>query len=591
MISPQRLSPALTLLLVTCLVTGCVKVERTTGIAAIKTRFLVAEGTVTVEHGGTIEATARTNPHRGVKLVVPPVAVAEDTKISIFARYGDPRFPSVVQTFEIEPADIQFVRPAELTIQYSELYAYALEPLLFEDQIEVFSTSPNQPESGFQYKSVHARDTDLNLLSFDIQEAGQFACMHGTLYAMIYQTPKIIDPNEAIQVADVRGQVLEVTESSQTTQVGQGSLKDFWSTDSSQNLLVIHGLMSTPFHMQSFASFVPPEPNTGFKGDFRNTLVFQYPSGHSIAANANRLYDIIDENRTPGFGFNIVAHSAGGLVARYLIEKSHLDPSRPGYSEGDPKIDDLVDNLVFVGTPNKGATVAGQQFGELISTFIKQDAPFVQGLLDLIPGPSGFTNQLNNNWEAPATKYFAIAGDTGLSRGDGVVEVASALGLPVEWSRNNSHYQVFNGPIYEHASLSAFADRTGVIAQGRAWFNKNLSNTPPVVGSIITPVGTTQGEADIEFRLTDQDLDPCALKVEFSLDGGQWNPATTAFRGTRITNVASQQAPGKSLLLVWNARLDTGSITNRFLARIRITPFDRFGPGTTGISGLFLVDD
>ena len=97
---------------------GCIEIDRDSQRSALNQRILLGRGVIEAEAGGTVASNLR-RLHEGVELVIPPDALEQDTEISLFVRYGDPRFPSAVQSFEIEPASLRLAVPAILTIEYA----------------------------------------------------------------------------------------------------------------------------------------------------------------------------------------------------------------------------------------------------------------------------------------------------------------------------------------------------------------------------------------------------------------------------------------------------------------------------------------
>ena len=110
---------------------------------------------------------------------------------------------------------------------------------------------------------------------------------------------------------------------------------------------------------------------------------------------------------------DVVAHSYGGLLARFLVEHPGADvdrfsPERGWYGDGTPDVDGdwaaRVDDLVLVGTPNHGSELgfrlvtAGPGMGEWdgVGGDIRPDSPFLRRM-----GKS----------EPPGEVYTTIGGD------------------------------------------------------------------------------------------------------------------------------------------------------------------------------------
>lgn len=120
-------------------------------------------------------------------------------------------------------------------------------------------------------------------------------------------------------------------------------------------VLLIHGLDSGPASMAALRRYLD---KAGF-----HTGVFVYANDEAVdvvgKALASRLRDF--KKRRGGHPVYIVAHSLGGLVARYMLEMPGLDP-------------DNVNMLIMLGTPNHGSQVAAARFLTDFSRFLKRGA-------------------------------------------------------------------------------------------------------------------------------------------------------------------------------------------------------------------------
>ena len=93
----------LALLACALVTTSCIRVKHRSGARTSTARVPIAEGTLNVFG---LELTGEPGtPHEGFALSIPPGAVASDFEIEVqvFATFGDPRLPSIVPKFEIEP--------------------------------------------------------------------------------------------------------------------------------------------------------------------------------------------------------------------------------------------------------------------------------------------------------------------------------------------------------------------------------------------------------------------------------------------------------------------------------------------------------
>lgn len=565
---------------------ACVKVDRNSGVEPLRRSQLVASGHIVAAEGGVVRPGGENAPFADVAVGFPPGALPADTDIEIYVRFGDPRLPSVVQTIEIRPAGLELLAPATVTVLYSELYASAVGSFWTESAVSLYSFVEG-PEVDERVHEIADRDLERDLVRASTLRLGTFYCVHHPLRALIGQPTRLVDPGVALRAEVVDGRTERSDGGRIEVPVGKGSLASFWSSPAERNLLVLPGLLGDPIQLATATSVAPGTPDGGLNDSYDNVVVFQYSSGRSLAETANRLYDLVLERAEPGFGCSLIAHGTGGLVARYAIERSHLDPRRAGYAPDQPKLDDRIPCVVFVGTPNQGAAAAESRFASLLHVLFDTDLPFVQGIVDIVPAPDSFVAALNRGWERPASRYFAIAGDVGGAQSDGLVDVLSAVGVPRTFSRPDAH-QVFSGPIYDHTSLLVFADRTGVVDQAREWLGKTTGNAPPVAGSIRTPNGLSTGIVEVPLSVSDAESAQCLLTVIFTVDGRDWRLATPA-DGRFPIPVRSTPAPGQPWTFRWDSAADGVGIGQADLVTMRFLVSDPWQAGTPGETGTFRV--
>ena len=229
-------------------------------------------------------------------------------------------------------------------------------------------------------------------------------------------------------------------------------------TSNDKVLLFIHGWTSSP--IACWGTFITKLEPLVKEAGYTKYLTMGYNTSRPINENG-KLLSLYLQNKLNGAKVDIVAHSMGGLVARSALEN---------YGK-----DDLVQNLITLGTPHKGSPVAIIKYGlEAFSSLLLEEygelneyGRFVikmyndgsQGFQDLYT-ESDFIKGLANN-EAPSTYYHPVAAIYGvgnlvwagwLSRGlqalmpktDAVVTQESALGIPK--SESNGKGVVFMLP-------------------------------------------------------------------------------------------------------------------------------------------------
>lgn len=147
-------------------------------------------------------------------------------------------------------------------------------------------------------------------------------------------------------------------------------------------ILLIHGYGEDPSFWNYWINWLRADH---FDMTKVKAVTFQndYDVCGSVAEHATELTNIVN-NMLNGTGYdkvNIVAHSKGGLDARWYIQNNDIDK---------------VANLIMIGTPNSGTTAAFWQY---------YGCPFGSDF-DLWPG-----SQATQAADSQSTHYYTIAGD------------------------------------------------------------------------------------------------------------------------------------------------------------------------------------
>lgn len=160
-------------------------------------------------------------------------------------------------------------------------------------------------------------------------------------------------------------------------------------------VILIHGYKSGP---EVWNLWIQKFENEGIVA---KAVFFEYDDRcGSSESHAEELVDIINEFKmeTGSDKINIVAHSKGGLDARVYLAK---DPTN-----------DSVENLIMIGTPNRGSPLAYGSLATNPLTIPPLIFPFMQQFIcfpavyDLIPNSDATRAEKNEN-----TDYYTIAGN------------------------------------------------------------------------------------------------------------------------------------------------------------------------------------
>ncbi len=233
------------------------------------------------------------------------------------------------------------------------------------------------------------------------------------------------------------------------------------------------------------------------------------PGNLDIPALANQVEEKIHQIQASSTEkFDIVAHSMGGLIARYLIERGPYD------SNIDDNWAERIDDLIMLGTPNHGTWEA--YIGQLSPLFGDWAASAAQ----MIPG-SSFLETLGYS-EPPGEHYVTIGGEPwyldaplydmngdGIKRGfDGVVPADSP------WLEGADNY------IYDahHGELATKPQVIDTIIETLGYVAPNEGESLPLYGSLFVRLEYFKMSGDHEWGTEEYYMD-----VYVDLDGGNDN--------------------------------------------------------------------
>lgn len=163
-------------------------------------------------------------------------------------------------------------------------------------------------------------------------------------------------------------------------------------------ILLVHGLLGydeVRFFGWRVASYFPGIPEL-LRGGGNRVLVARVSPTGGVAKRASQLKEFLDRE-SPGEPLHILAHSMGGLDARYLI-------SRLGMNR-------RVLSLTTIATPHRGTPFADwglRRFERFLKPVFEAFAIPAQGFYDLTRAKCReFNEQVP---DAPGVRYFAVAG-------------------------------------------------------------------------------------------------------------------------------------------------------------------------------------
>jgi pimeloyl-ACP methyl ester carboxylesterase len=235
-------------------------------------------------------------------------------------------------------------------------------------------------------------------------------------------------------------------------------------------LVIIHGLIGDTSDKRHITTRIKRFDN-GQEKDLRSkydlTLTFDYDSLNvPIEETAQGLLDLLAElgvDKRKGKQVHIVAHSMGGLVARWMLEKLGGDQ--------------LVSHFVQVGSPNLGSPWASayDYFNTalgLVINFANSSVPLLNEVLSFLgkawdnmevttmqlqPG-SEFIKQLNESADPPPIPYTILSGDCSLMpvQQERRRKFLSKVSSGVKGSVINALFDEANDAIVSVSSMTAF---------------------------------------------------------------------------------------------------------------------------------------
>lgn len=384
-------------------------------------------------------------PMAGAALTVPPDAMATPTRFRI-----TPATTELVSLFPVlrfEPAALRTALPLRVTVPIGS----TLFQDLGSDDLACFRCGAGSP--AWSLLGETDIDTGRGRVTASTTELGDFVALNGGLHRLFTQSAELVDPATPVSTENLGGGSVIIAGGSGVATVGRGSLASFWSSGADENLLIVHGLIGSPLDFLGPGDFVQ-----GLGPHWKNIVLVAYPSASGVASNANWLYDEIRTHREPGWGCSIAGHSLGGLVARYLLERSAVDPLRAGFNPADQPLGAAVANLLLLGVPNAGSDLGSALVATILPLIPEPEQYKLQAAIDLSYRPDAVTMSLNANYVDNPTRYHVLYGDLG-AQSDGVVNVASALALPLFGPETATGFPV------GHVELHTEAAQNGVLAR------------------------------------------------------------------------------------------------------------------------------
>jgi len=193
-------------------------------------------------------------------------------------------------------------------------------------------------------------------------------------------------------------------------------------TNAKNIVVFIHGIIGDTTAMPKILRLIPAQNGQAFRNPYDLVLAFDYENLNTdirqTAKDLKAKLEAVGLNANHGKQLTIIAHSMGGLVSRWFIEK-----------EGG---NEVITRLIQVGTPNGGSPWSDvYQLSTALMTKVVNGAAFFQPYLfalnllgrfsgqlfktlqQMDPDDSDFLKELNDGTD-PNISYTVIAGNTSL---------------------------------------------------------------------------------------------------------------------------------------------------------------------------------
>lgn len=319
---------------------------------------------------------------------------------------GDELPPSIIELSGIENESALETEPLEINLTYKLAVAEQVLAVTFSNDLVL--------PIGFLEKAAQGDTHLMKLHQAPVQkDGGRTAASKNPVRALWFCFLKVVLKKEG---AVFKLRYIEYEKGKATYSDGDVAKK---VVQSQSIVLVIHGIIgntrSLAVNMESFLN----------EGLYDCILCFDYENLNTgIATIAGELKErLVRAGVSTEKKIDIIAHSMGGLVSRYLIERLAGAV--------------LVNRLFMLGTPNRGSN-----FGKLVTFrnwatgiltlacnygkhFLGQFGPFLEGVsaalaatkpitntLEEMGVGSSFLNDLNASPSSAQSRYFILAGNT-----------------------------------------------------------------------------------------------------------------------------------------------------------------------------------
>lgn len=384
--------------------------------------------------GGTLTVSNTGTQFDGTTLVIPPGALSENTIISIATVIGAAS-PEAI-SLALGPDGLTLNTTVTLTVQYSDHF---LIDNGIDDPSGIRATTRDSISGIIEPLEIVARDPTMRTVT---------AALHHFSFPDVHATAT--QPAGFVKVPLLQSPLLTLFP----------DLPD--RVKSERTLIIVHGICSSAEDIltkcpNGLKSVI--ENSAVLRQQYKNVFVYQYPWGSGINGTST---EVNPENQPAQFlqtrlaklsgpvpMIDIVAHSMGGLVSRYALER--LDTQNQCRA--------AVRNLIMIATPN-GGTESGS-FLALVCA-IKEVFLHFQARDDLLPSSDKVRDLHGTHFDDFPVRYVTIAGTEPGCIGSFPCTDVGTLGVPVISVQLNEPGSTDTHPDkYEHITFAGPTEETG----------------------------------------------------------------------------------------------------------------------------------
>jgi pimeloyl-ACP methyl ester carboxylesterase len=333
-------------------------------VIKVQTTKVATSARIIAADGGVLEVTDPISPVFGSKIEIDAGVLPQDSTITISSASFPSYLPNRVPVLEIK-SDLPPVATQKATSNLQGLRSASIPgrtTVIMPFPLDLTTTEEESLKLYMSRDIVFCRNTNIRRPS-----TNPFYCPHGEEFKAVWEA---LDPTEYVKdrvariffyslpagtEADVlrSGNVLSISAMTPPDQSSHQRrfveiINPASSIGKSGNLILVHGVCSDSGQFRARDGLIDFVQNDG-RSPYVNVFFYNYPWNEPIRYNGNELKRAMEELSQSGVisvdgTFDIIAHSMGGVVARWAIEDQ----------DGGRRLLPGVGRLFMLASPNFG---------------------------------------------------------------------------------------------------------------------------------------------------------------------------------------------------------------------------------------------